>query len=362
MPSDTHHPQCPPASIVPVIHDRYGDVIDAKFAAIALDEGLLAMRQDQILIKSDEAPPLDELGDTVATRATRSVVESIIRSGPRSIVHITHRGDVLTAHVAAGDAQEADSVWARLLSVAAHQHPHDELPLGFWYEDFGGGQLERRTVSVPPWSAIEGNYVSRVQEAVATLVAATDVPSGRLVLWRGRPGTGKTTAIRALAQAWGPWCMTHVITDPERLLATPRYLRDVLRHREPHIADPPRAWRLLVLEDAGELLTADAGERAGQSLSRLLNVTDGLIGDRAQTIVLVTTNEPLGRLHEAVRRPGRCWQDLEFLPFSSTEATRWLRDNGVSSDEEPGESTLADLFARRDGRYVPPRSKVGFAA
>ena len=38
------------------------------------------------------------------------------------------------------------------------------------------------------------------------------------------------------------------------------------------------AWRLLVLEDTGELLTPDAKTVIGQGLSRFLNVVDGLIG------------------------------------------------------------------------------------
>ena len=52
-----------------------------------------------------------------------------------------------------------------------------------------------------------------------------------------------------------------------------------------------KPWRLLVLEDTGELLSADARDRAGQGLSRFLNVVDGLIGQGLRVLVLVTTNE-----------------------------------------------------------------------
>ena len=62
----------------------------------------------------------------------------------------------------------------------------------------------------------------------------------------------------------------------------------------------------MVLEDTGELLAEDAHTRTGQALSRLLNVTDGVLGQGMNTIVLVSTNEPLGRLHPAIRRAGRC--------------------------------------------------------
>jgi hypothetical protein len=62
--------------------------------------------------------------------------------------------------------------------------------------------------------------------------------------------------------------------------------------------------RLIVLEDAGQLLAADARVAIGQGLSRLLNLTDGLLGAGLGTSVLVT------RLHPAVVRPGRTWAQI----------------------------------------------------
>jgi hypothetical protein len=102
-------------------------------------------------------------------------------------------------------------------------------------------------------------------------------------------------------------------------------------------------WKLIVLEDTGELLAADAKERTGQGLSRLLNVVDGIIGQGLRVLVLVTTNESLKRLHPAVARPGRCMAKVEFLPFPAEEAARWLDGQG---GDAPAGGTLADLFAR----------------
>ena len=56
------------------------------------------------------------------------------------------------------------------------------------------------------------------------------------------------------------------------------YLMDVLTAGSRGRAGTTPDWKLLVLEDAGELLAADAHVRTGQALSRLLNVTDGLVG------------------------------------------------------------------------------------
>src|SRR5580765_1026861 len=95
--------------------------------------------------------------------------------------------------------------------------------------------------------------------------------------------------------------------------------------------EQPPKWRLLILEDTGELLAADAKEQAGQGLSRLLNVVDGIIGQGLRVLVLVTTNEPLTRLHPAISRPGRCAAKIEFGPFSAAEAEAWLAAHDVDA-------------------------------
>ena len=48
-----------------------------------------------------------------------------------------------------------------------------------------------------------------------------DEHAGRLILWHGMPGTGKTHALRALAWEWRRWCDFHYVTDPEELFDAP---------------------------------------------------------------------------------------------------------------------------------------------
>jgi len=117
-----------------------------------------------------------------------------------------------------------------------------------------------------------------------------------------------------------------------------------------------------VLEDAGELLAADARAVAGQALSRLLNLTDGLLGAGMRTLVLVTTNEPLRRLHPAVVRPGRTWAEVEFGALSAGEANAWLADHGHGDLSADRDMTLAELFALSTGRAVVAPVALGFAA
>ena len=132
----------------------------------------------------------------------------------------------------------------------------------------------------------------------------------------GEPGTGKTTAIRSMAREWAGRARFQVVLDPDIVFSRSSHLMSVImddsRNERPE-------WRVLVIEDADELLREDAKTRVGQALSRLLNLGDGILGQGLRVIVLITTNEPIQRLHPALLRPGRCLDEIEFRKFTAAE-------------------------------------------
>ena len=64
-------------------------------------------------------------------------------------------------------------------------------------------------------------------------------------------------------------------------------------------------------------------------------------------LVCITTNEPLGRLHPAVVRPGRCLAQVEVGPLGAAEARDWLGHDDPRIG--PDGATLAELYALRTG-------------
>lgn len=100
---------------------------------------------------------------------------------------------------------------------------------------------------------------------------------------------------------------------------------------------------------SGRLILWQGPPGTGQALSRLLNVSDGLLGQGLNLCTLITTNEPVERLHPAVRRPGRCLAQVEVPPLEPETANRWLEGrNGGAPIAEP--ITLAELFAKAERR------------
>lgn len=275
-----------------------------------------------------------------------------------------------------GSAVEFENALAELRQkyppvTASDQAGRKKVPLAFWMDTGHGATMTQRKVVVPDWVAIADNYTEKTRKAMRSL--ATEFKphndGGQLILWHGSPGTGKTYAIRALLWEWQNWASFHYITDPESFFSNPSYLLNVISTaanmdeddeedvedgtetgRPRKNPDEDERWRVLIMEDTGELISSDAKHRVGQGLSRLLNLVDGLLGQGLRLLVLITTNEELGKLHPAVSRPGRCLFRHEFGKLTPDEAIRWVSQRGGEPRHIHVPTSIAECYALVEGR------------
>lgn len=220
----------------------------------------------------------------------------------------------------------------------------DQVGVNFWVCTPQGPNNTTRFLTVPHWNEVEINYNDFVKNAyLGSMERLKNPASGRIMVWHGPPGTGKTWAIRAMMDLLRETFEFHYIVDPEVFFnAEPAYMLQVLMGGNRYGDDKKK--RLFILEDTGELLRADAKDRTGQGLSRLLNFTDGLIGQGLEIYVLITTNEPIKEIHPAVIRHGRCLSVIEFNKLTATEANHWLFEH-ESNHRVHEETPVSELYA-----------------
>ena len=369
----------------------------ALFVSRALERGAHRMRLDDWRTTRTAGA---DLGDPVL-RTEADGREHLLLDRDGTLVHVSlfGGGHVSVAVADADEARVAAAIeWLRGLFPSPEPSVRHEVPITFWTYGPHGPAPVWRSIAVPGWADIRENYGERTTRGLERLMTGfTPERGGQLVLWHGLAGTGKTYALRALAWEWKDWCEFHYIVDPDTFFGQHAdYLMNVLLQPTEvavsrshmaamgwtaHVGMPQpmivermsevddaedgdryeRGWKLLMLEDTGELLTSDARAVIGQGLSRFLNLVDGLIGQGLRVLVLVTTNEEIRTLHPAVARPGRCAANVEFLPLTRGEAAAWLRAREVDAPVD-GEATLAALYAVAAG--LDPESATvepGFA-
>ena len=260
-----------------------------------------------------------------------------------AVVFITSWKTSASVTVSASDSERARLLVEEVRSAVTRCAPADRVDVAFVDEHAGTRYCDLETRA---WSQVRPYYGPQVSRALDALIDhhPSDEVSQRLLLWHGAPGTGKTTAIRALLESWRDWADGVIVTDPERLLADGKYLRrTVLDH------DEDDRWQVIVLEDAETLLHKGSG---GRAMSTLLNLCDGLLGQGLRCLFLITTNEPLTAVHPALVRPGRCLSRIEFAALPAEQVTGLL-------GRPAGSMTLAEVLATAPVTAVAEPVSVG---
>lgn len=193
------------------------------------------------------------------------------------------------------------------------------------------------------------NSLIEIHDEIAEFLSSSS-PRGRLLLFNGEPGTGKTFYLRHLIKSnpeqkfyFIPPNIFHNILDPS-------FINYILSRKN----------SIYIVEDA-ELLLQSREEEAGSMVSSLLQLSDGLVGDCCNNKFILSFNSSTSRIDKAALRKGRLFKHYEFGPLTVEKSNKLLSHLGCSERvTEP--TTLGKLynFAHDIGAEEKEAKKIGF--
>lgn len=259
----------------------------------------------------------------------------------------------------------------------------DKIRLTMCYNDsMHGVTMSTKDIDCPSWESVKENYT--LSKDIEHLIGLNNpYEAGKLIFWFGFPGTGKTYAIRALMREWRSKTKFVYVIDPEAFFSVPSYLMNTIQRLTTNVEyggeddddgdgdgedgedrknKKKKNSVLIIIEDGLDILLAETRKRNAGAMGRLLNITEGILGQGINLIVLVTTNEPIKEIDPAYTREGRCLQLLEFPLFDVKTAKEWGTKHGFEVKTKDPVS-LAKLYALRSNNPVnlsQIRDTIGF--
>jgi len=165
-----------------------------------------------------------------------------------------------------------------------------------------GGYLDLKTLAIKPTPLDIGLYYNDDFAAVDAIIKErlTKENDKGIVLLHGLPGTGKTTYLR------------HLIGSLKKkvLFVSPGIAGNLMNPEFMNLLmDNPNA--VLVIEDA-ENIIMDRRYSSNNSVSNLLNISDGLLSDCLNVQIICTFNSSINMVDAALMRKGRLIAKYEF--------------------------------------------------
>ena len=171
-----------------------------------------------------------------------------------------------------------------------------------------------------------------------------------LIILNGKPGTGKTTYVKYLTTLINK----RVIFVPPNIaesLTGPNLLPFLMENKN----------SVLIIEDAEKVIGCRESSDTNNSVSNILNMTDGILGDCLNLQIIATLNTPRDKIDKALLRKGRLIAEHEFKELPEENVKKLFEKLGIKK-EVPGPLTLTEIYNYNDETVAEekPAKFMGF--
>lgn len=198
-----------------------------------------------------------------------------------------------------------------------------------------GGRQQSKTIMlddpVVPKDAYYPYLSTGVEEYFDNFLAS----DSNILIFLGEAGAGKTSLIRYLLHSRG---LNTTVTYDEDLLKSDSLYVDYLLDDD---------MNMLVIEDA-ELILTDRKSAGNKVMSKLLNVSDGLVKVFNKKMVFTANVSDIDEIDEAILRPGRAFDVVKFRKLTFEEAIAAANVAGVPAPTEDRDYSLAEVFKLKE--------------
>ena len=215
-------------------------------------------------------------------------------------------------------------------------------------DKFGSYKITSFDISenVEPLKEINLHYGENFDKYYERLKEIINSNKKGLILFHGKPGTGKTFLIRNLIKETSkenniflyiPNNLVDHLTDPTlfSFLSESFYTRKSLKF-------------IFIIEDVEEFLIK-RDEYHNRGISTILNLTDGILNDILSVQIIATFNTELENIDEAVLRNGRLLARKEFNTLPKDDARKLIKYLKLEEKIEFKENmTLSDIYSKKN--------------
>lgn len=175
--------------------------------------------------------------------------------------------------------------------------------------------------------------------------------TANVLILKGDPGLGKSALINKMIL--DSEVKAYVVYDPQVMRTDALYSRFVTQTFRD-------GGGLMVMEDADVMLSSREVSQ-NETMSKILNLADGIIDTSSAKFVFSANIKNVHDIDEALTRPGRCFDIVDFRTLTREEAEAAAKDIGKELQGDKKEYTIAEIFNSRVNETARKSfHKIGF--